>query len=63
MGRKAKHRYSQAEEDLIWKHYTPEEKKEHNNYILGYSDYPANKRLIDSIRNDAIARKEQNDNV
>jgi len=63
MARNPKHRYSEAEEKLIWSHYTPEEKETHNNHILGYWDYPANKRLIDSIRNDAIARKEQNDGV
>jgi hypothetical protein len=63
MGRKAKHRYSQAEEDLIWEHYTPEEKELHNNYSIGYGEYTANTRLLDSIRNDAIARKEQDDRV
>jgi hypothetical protein len=63
MGRKAKHRYSQKEEDLIWEFYTAEEKEEHNKYVLGYGWLVANTRLIDSIRNDAIARKEQNDSV
>lgn len=62
MGSKAKHRYSQAEEDLIWAHYTPEELEQYEKYIWGYSEFTENKRTIDSLRNKAIQRKVQNDN-
>lgn len=63
MGRKAKHRYSQAEEDLIWELYTAEEKEQHNTYVLGYGEFTANTQFIDSLRSKVMTRREQNDNV
>lgn len=63
MGRAAKHRYSEAEEKLIWDHYTPEEKAEHNKYVLGYGESTANTQFIDSLRSKVMTRKEQNDGV
>lgn len=59
MGRKAKHRYSQAEEDLIWKSYTPEEKAEHNKYAMWAGEFTANKTFIDTLRSTVMTRKEQ----
>lgn len=63
MGRRAKHRYSQAEEDLIWKLYTSEEQEEYGKYIWGYSEFTENKRTIDSLRSKVMTRKAQNDSV
>lgn len=63
MGRRAKHRYSQAEEDLIWKLYTSEEQEEYDKYIWGYSEFTENKRTIDSLRSKVMTRKAQNDSV
>jgi hypothetical protein len=63
MGRKAKHRYSQAEEDLIWSHYTPEEKAEHNKFVMGYGEFTANTQFIDALRSEVMTRKEQDGRV
>lgn len=61
MGRKAKHRYSEAEETLVWKLYTAEEKEEHNKFVLGYGEFTANTQFIDSLRSKVMTRREQND--
>jgi len=61
--RTAKHRYSQAEEDLIWKLYTAEEKAEHNKFVMGYGQFTANTNFIDSLRSKVMTRKEQDDTV
>lgn len=63
MGRKAKHRYSEAEEFLIWKLYTQEEKEQHNKYVMGYGEFTANTQFIDSLRSKVLTRKVQNDSV
>ena len=63
MGRKAKHRYSEAEENLIWGSYTSEEKEEHNKFVMGYGEFTANTNFIDSLRSKVMTRKEQDDTV
>lgn len=54
----AKHRFSQKEEDLIWKLYTAEEKAEHNKFVMGYGEFTANTQYIDSIRSKVMTRRE-----
>lgn len=63
MGHKAKHRYSEAEEDTIWGWYTAEEKAEHNKYVMGYGEFTANTKFIDTLRSTVMTRKEQDDRV
>lgn len=58
MSRKAKHRYSEAEEELIWNLYTTEEKEQHNKFVLGYGEFTANTQFIDSLRSKVMTRKE-----
>jgi hypothetical protein len=63
MSRTAKHRYSQKEEDLIWKLYTAEEKEQHNKFVMGYGEFTANTQFIDSLRSTVMTRKGQDDTV
>lgn len=63
MGRTPKHRYSQEEEDLVWEHYTAEEKEEHRKYDMGYEQFTANKDFIDALRSKVMTRKEQDGRV